>query len=185
MKKKDFIKTIDSLSTTKSMAENAFVGIFIFHTPSLGSIKKYLDACDFEKTHESSIPDFICGLGKFFLEKGNVVLDKNSEPTKMPPRANGIAYLNYTYETKHSGQDYTFEAFFYRLYQHLEIRINQELKNGIDNVWEIKGDKVARPHGRVRFATISLNNIEMVSFVKRSTDTGGSEKDIIGDTKKA
>ena len=121
------------------------------------------------------IPDFICGLGKYYLEKGDVSFREQSSEIGSEPKSDGIAYLSQIYETKQSGQDFSFEAFFLTLYRHLEIKINQELKSGIDNVWELREpENKVKPHGRIRYATISLKGIEMVSLIK--SDASVSEE---------
>jgi hypothetical protein len=144
-------------------------GMFIFHPPSLTAMKTCLTKSQLQATESTAIPDFICGLSKYYLEKGDVAFGERKRQGSRRHQPDGIAYLEHKYKSKRSdfqkNKDHTFEVFFHKLFQHIEMRINDALKTGIDNVWVFEKDTV-RPHGRVRYSSVHLTDIKMVALVK-------------------
>lgn len=168
----DFVLAMQQLARSKSLVPQAFNGMFIFHPVTSETFKRYVAALDFQEQPREWIPDFVCGVGKFYAEKANIITDDGTSSADEIDRPAHVGYLQYIYAVSNGRQrDYTFEVFFYRLYQHIELEINRWLKHGIDNVWEISGQQV-QPHGRLRYSSVHLNDVKLLGIVQRA-DLGG------------
>jgi hypothetical protein len=165
---------MQQLARSKSLAPHALIGMFIFHPVTIKTFARYVAALDFQQQPRESIPDFVCGLGKFYAEKSNVIADDGASHSAELDRPTHVGYLQHIYAVSDGRErDYTFEVFFYRLYQHIELEINRVLKHGIDNVWDVSGQEV-KPHGRVRYASVHLASVKLLGIVRRADSGGGS-----------
>lgn len=173
--KKDFLQAMGRLVALKRLVPDTWIGMFVFHPPSLKVVKRYLDKLKFEQVPDDDIPDFVCGLSKYYLQKENVDVYGHADAGGDNPDTQGIAYVNHVYSTRQHGQDYTFEVFFQNIYRRVETRINKDIKEGIDNVWygELGSEDepgILRPHGRLRFSNVAMESAELLSIVKRERE---------------
>lgn len=166
----DFRASIAALSHAKSIATGLYCGMFIFDAPTLKSTGKCLEQCGLQSVPDQEIPDFVAGLGAYYLEKINYT-DKTTRAVDHRPEGTGYAHFRYSRIGDSSGdpQDCTFEAFFSHVYAHAERSMNRGMRKGFDNKWRMK-DGVMMPPGRRRYSRLSLECVDMVSRVKRFND---------------
>jgi hypothetical protein len=168
----DFVSSMHQLARSKSLATEALIGMFIFHPVKIATFERYIAALKFEQQPSEAIPDLICGIGQFYVEKASVVLSDESSPAERH-RPTHVGYMQHIYAVSGGRErDYTFEVFFYRLYQHIEMAINRAVKGGIDNVWHVLEDEV-RPHGRVRYSDAHFVNVKLLGIVRHARGSDG------------
>jgi hypothetical protein len=88
------------------------------------------------------------------LGSENVVLRARPATLERPKEdeRRGIGFYDFTPSAQTGKKDYIFECFFYDLYRRLENSINEDLSEGINNVWEISDTSTVK-HGRLKYAT--------------------------------
>jgi hypothetical protein len=130
--KKIFQDILPKNKKLKSINSEIESQIFIYNPPSANKTIDYLNQFDFFGYKEEELPDKIYGLSKFCISKSNIKTEKSE----------GVGYMVENYKSKTTSQDAIFEAFYYNVYRVVEMKINQALKNGINNVFIINGDDV-------------------------------------------
>jgi hypothetical protein len=152
-----FHDALRNLIAIKQIKPDCMTALFIYNPPSIGCAKRYLHAFDFSHVDSDHFPDFIYGLFRFAFEAANIVNTKKRE---------GRGYIDFTPKAQTGGKDFIFEKFFYDLYRRIEIIINQDLKDGIDNVWRF-GEDVATVGGRLKYASPSDPTVRVITFSER------------------
>ena len=147
---------LTNLISAKQLRPQATTSLFIYNAPMLRTIESYLQSFDFSQVEARHFPDHIYGLSKFCLRSMNVTNKDNRR---------GVGFLDFTPSTQTGKKDCIFEQFFYDLYSRLEISINQDLKAGINNVWEIKENSVTI-HSRLKYATPRDTTVKLVCFAE-------------------
>jgi hypothetical protein len=137
----------------KEICPKAEASIFIYYPPKWEKVIEYLTKFDFSNFTEMHLPDKIYAFNSFCLSKENIITNNKK----------GVGYLYMSFANSKK-QNALFEHFFYDIYRRIEIQINKDLKEGIDNVWEIKENTVDI-HGRLGYAKSSTSEIEYGTII--------------------
>lgn len=146
-----------NLISMKRITPDCITSLFIYNPPSLACVERYLKAFDFSDVASEHFPDFIYGLSRFAFEAANIVEADKRE---------GRGYVDFTPKNQTGRKDFIFEKFFYDLYRRIEVTINQDLKNGIDNVWRVS-EGVMASAGRLKYSGPSDPALRLVTFSER------------------
>jgi len=67
-------------------------------------------------------------------------------------------------------KEQSFESFYFNMYKILEIKLNKQLKEGIDNAWNLstneQGSVKANPSGRLGYAKYKNKSYEISNIIK-------------------
>jgi|GEM_PF-1840623 len=139
--------------TIKTICPNAYTSIFIFYPPKWKKAIEYINKFKFLDYSDTQIVEKVYGFNNYCLSKENIVKENKK----------GIGFICMQYFNE-KNQSALFENFFYDIYRRIESRINDDLKDGIDNVWHINANNV-EPHGRLGYSKTKTSNMEFGNII--------------------